>query len=106
MMEFQGCWQVMMEFMGRWQVMMEFLGRWQVQRWRVSDVERYLVKLFVLVLLLKVALLEVVMGLVKLVFHWVLGRRNGEVVVDLGNVLRRRWSRKVMYLCYMLRWWV
>ena len=67
---------------------------------------RYLVKLVVSVLLLNVALLEIVMGLVKLVLHWVLGRWDGEVVVGLGNVLRRRWRRKVLYLCNMLRWWV
>ena len=68
--------------------------------------ERYVVKLIVPVLRLKVALLEGVLGLVKLVLHWVLGRRNGEIFVDLGNVVRRKLRRrKVLYLRYMLGWW-
>ena len=73
--------------------------RLQVERWRVNDLERHLVKLF-LSKLLKVALLEVVLLPVHLVFHWVLGRWNGKVVVDLVNVLRRkrRWNTKVMCL--------
>ena len=106
MRESLGQWQVMMKSLGCGQVMMESLGRRQVERWRVNDVLRNLVKLVVPVLLLKVALLEVAMGLVKLVLHRVLGRWNGEVVVGLGNVLRRRWRRKVLYLCNMLKWWV
>ena len=80
---------------------MKVMGRWQVQRWRVSDMERYVVKLIV-AMLFNVALVEAVKGLMKLIFHWGLGRWNLDVVVALGNVFkgRRRW--KVMHLCYML----